>query len=280
VQDYGARLYNPAIGRWLSLDPLMKKYPNMSPYIFTANNPVIYVDYDGKDFILKIEGNKMTISATYYIENDEKMIKQVNNAISYINSHSDKFKFTDKDGNIYDIKFNLKSEIKETEDEAESAALSDDSGNFIKDDGGFPLDVFGTMGSTKKGGDLTLIANANNAPPYWKEKFPEIEKDPDGYNTEVIKHEILHTLGVDHKASGERGTQITESVVKGMLRYAGQKNLKKGLIEPEKSKGFSMMDNKKLKKNPDYQPKVKIDTGKKDISKPLKGKVEKNEKKK
>jgi RHS repeat-associated protein len=30
--DFGARIYDSRIGRWLALDPLMKKYPNLSPY--------------------------------------------------------------------------------------------------------------------------------------------------------------------------------------------------------------------------------------------------------
>jgi hypothetical protein len=34
--------------RWLSLDPLAAKYPGISPYAYVANNPVIYVDPDGR----------------------------------------------------------------------------------------------------------------------------------------------------------------------------------------------------------------------------------------
>ena len=50
--DFGARMYDPSLGRWLSLDPLMTKYPALSPYIFCANNPIIFIDVDGKEFIL------------------------------------------------------------------------------------------------------------------------------------------------------------------------------------------------------------------------------------
>ncbi len=45
--DFGARIYDSRLGRWLSLDPLMKKYPSYSPYIYCSNNPIFFVDPDG-----------------------------------------------------------------------------------------------------------------------------------------------------------------------------------------------------------------------------------------
>ncbi len=45
---YGARYYNPKISVWLSVDPLAHKYPSLSPYVFTGNNPIMLVDPDGR----------------------------------------------------------------------------------------------------------------------------------------------------------------------------------------------------------------------------------------
>lgn len=45
------RIYDPRTGRWLSLDPLQKKYPGESHYAFVSGNPIIYADKDGKDKI-------------------------------------------------------------------------------------------------------------------------------------------------------------------------------------------------------------------------------------
>lgn len=45
---FGARYYDPAIGQWTSVDPLMKKYPEWSPYNYTLDNPLILVDPYGK----------------------------------------------------------------------------------------------------------------------------------------------------------------------------------------------------------------------------------------
>jgi RHS repeat-associated protein len=36
--DFGARIYNARVGRWMSIDPLCGKHPNLSPYIFSENN--------------------------------------------------------------------------------------------------------------------------------------------------------------------------------------------------------------------------------------------------
>ena len=44
---YGARYYDPKTSLWLSVDPLAEKYNEWSPYNYTLNNPVKYVDPDG-----------------------------------------------------------------------------------------------------------------------------------------------------------------------------------------------------------------------------------------
>ena len=48
--DYGARQYDPILGRWFAQDPLSEKYYGISPYAFCAGNPVKYLDPDGRYF--------------------------------------------------------------------------------------------------------------------------------------------------------------------------------------------------------------------------------------
>lgn len=46
---YGARYMNPITSLWYGVDPKVTKYPNVSGYCYTVNNPVIFIDPDGKD---------------------------------------------------------------------------------------------------------------------------------------------------------------------------------------------------------------------------------------
>jgi RHS repeat-associated protein len=45
--DYGFRIYNPALARFLSVDPLTRSYPMLTPYQFASNSPVENIDLDG-----------------------------------------------------------------------------------------------------------------------------------------------------------------------------------------------------------------------------------------
>jgi len=49
--DYGFRIYNPAIGKFLSVDPLTKQYPMLTPYQFASNRPIDGIDLDGLEYV-------------------------------------------------------------------------------------------------------------------------------------------------------------------------------------------------------------------------------------
>ncbi|MFP3591794.1 RHS repeat-associated core domain-containing protein [Chryseobacterium sp. SIMBA_038] len=54
---YGARYYDPLKSLWLSVDPMVEKYPTISPYAYGANNPILFKDPNGGEIVI------------YYMEN-------------------------------------------------------------------------------------------------------------------------------------------------------------------------------------------------------------------
>ena len=64
---YGARYYDPRISIWLSVDPLAEKHPDYTPYAYCANNPIIYVDPDGRDWGISKVVDAKTGAITYNV---------------------------------------------------------------------------------------------------------------------------------------------------------------------------------------------------------------------
>jgi RHS repeat-associated protein len=56
--DFGARIYDSRLGRWLSVDPLQKKYPGLSVYNYSGNNPVLLKDIGGKKIYIYYDTGK------------------------------------------------------------------------------------------------------------------------------------------------------------------------------------------------------------------------------
>ena len=61
-QDYGMRIYDPRLGRFLSVDPLRKDYPELTPYQFASNSPIAGIDMDGGEFRFGIFGGTIGTS--------------------------------------------------------------------------------------------------------------------------------------------------------------------------------------------------------------------------
>ena len=90
AHDFGARVYDPRLGRWMSVDPMDSKYPSLSPFNFVANCPLILIDPDGEKIIIGkqdqskfledmavIFGEELASTMFSFNDNDELVINSV-----------------------------------------------------------------------------------------------------------------------------------------------------------------------------------------------------------
>jgi RHS repeat-associated protein len=140
--DYGARFYDPMVGRWHSVDPMAHLREWVSPYNFVQNNPINRVDPTGA-------------LDTEFKDQDGKTIKKVDdgsNAVFQLtgNRWSDQyFKFTGYDesqGGKNEV--NIQTVIDFTQDYTRENYKSvhrgykkDDAGNFALDEKGNKIDL-------------------------------------------------------------------------------------------------------------------------------------------
>jgi RHS repeat-associated protein len=124
--DYDARMYDPRLGRTPSTDPLANKYPFASPYVFCLNNPILFVDKDGREvFIYGADAGKavaalqtktslqlsfdsktgqLTALGKPQTKLDQELLKAINDKGIKVGLHTTKENsFTSKDGSTQPI---------------------------------------------------------------------------------------------------------------------------------------------------------------------------------
>ena len=87
--DYGFRIYNPAIGRFLSVDPLTGDYPELTPYQFASNTPIMAIDLDGLEAMVITYNhlpNKAKPVITWRLDMKKRNIDQIYSYHKYWNT--------------------------------------------------------------------------------------------------------------------------------------------------------------------------------------------------
>ena len=97
--DYGMRIYDPRLGRFLSIDPLIDKYPELTPYEFSSNSPIANIGLDGQEsYWYQFGLNKKTGTTT------AKLVAVKTSWLDYVTPSHLVLKIGDRDW-IYDIEY-------------------------------------------------------------------------------------------------------------------------------------------------------------------------------
>lgn len=94
--DYGARFQNAPVGRWCSVDPLAHKYYSISPYAYCANNPVNWIDPDGKQYTYRTSNNIVYL----YSNGDFYLATKMPGVKGYVKASNQKVVLSKKSNNI------------------------------------------------------------------------------------------------------------------------------------------------------------------------------------
>nr|HMQ70774.1 RHS repeat-associated core domain-containing protein [Ignavibacteria bacterium] len=69
---FGARYYDSRIGRWGQVEPLLEDFLSFSPYVYSVNSPIRFLDFDGKDVIISGDNSKDVYG---YLKDEFKNLK-------------------------------------------------------------------------------------------------------------------------------------------------------------------------------------------------------------
>lgn len=203
--DYQARNYDPAIGRWMNIDPHSENHFASSPYVYVYNNPNIFIDPDGKDGIVSGTGTKddpYVVKANYYYYGlDEDQVAGINSAISDYNNGGKAFSFKTGDSEMF-VKFNLSATEVANADIADEKALGD---NVEVGDKTFRFGNVISNGTVE--GENHLGKAGKKLITLDQQKTENLHKNIPGASlSDIYKgtmiHEIGHNLGANHNDPG------------------------------------------------------------------------------
>jgi RHS repeat-associated protein len=241
--DFGARMYNPLLGRFFSIDPLTNFNVSLSPYQAYENNPTVFIDPDGKDAIVKItqdeQGNTiLTITSSIRVGEeitDAQMDALQLNFCEVLNQIE--LEYTDGEDNFI-IRFDLSL--------ARESPLIESGYNTLKLDETLPhstglFDKTEIVNYDKEENKADIKISPTNQLLYSGNESLEWEKT-------VMPHEFLHVIGLadrywtDVVNQGDSRTEYANGIdegyendILGTRTMPSNSNAYRGLVEMAKA---------------------------------------------
>ena len=137
--DYGARMYDATLGRFMKTDRFLEKYVSLSPYQYGANNPVNNIDINGDSIWYTLNDNIVTMHVTAKIFNNSSdninMKRAAKDIVSDIKStYEGEFEWSD--GKTYNLKVDMDLKVVTSMKDVESAdhlfVLADSDGEGVR----------------------------------------------------------------------------------------------------------------------------------------------------
>jgi len=198
--DYGARFYDPRVGRFLSIDPLSQKHPDQNPYMYCNNNPVVYVDPDGRDGIVSIRGNTITVSTRIHLYGSGATTATAKtmqtDAMKAWGAQSNGQGWTYKDtktGKSYNVKFDIKIDLYEGEERNNPLVIPESWDASNRDNF---VEVGATLEEVKR--SYVLSGDEGQWRGVGRNGLRLIDDDP-------APHEVGHILGLKDRYSDDKG---------------------------------------------------------------------------
>ena len=217
--DYGARIYNPALGRFLSVDPIARSYSELTPYQFASNTPIQADDIDG------LEARKRTIhnedgSTTIKITADFKLLNSTSTPNRQISLKLLKkaiaeqliqsYAAEDKVGNIkYEIEAVNITPVNTVDNEKDYYIELRNPGEVLGEDNKVDKGSLGSIRLNGKGN-----TEVNRIQVEYTENYKKVAK--------IIAHEFGHTIGLAHVGTLD---DQQKNIMKNAVNY--EDNLRK-----------------------------------------------------